>query len=34
VNVPLPAAIAPGLDLAIYFRIGGVESSPVEIAVQ
>jgi uncharacterized protein (TIGR03437 family) len=34
VNVSIPAATPPGLDLTISFRIGGVESSPVDIAVQ
>ena len=33
-NVPIPVNTPPGLDLPIYFRIGGVVSSPVEIAVQ
>jgi uncharacterized protein (TIGR03437 family) len=34
VNVPIPANVPPGLALPILFRIGGVESTPVEIAVQ
>jgi len=34
VNVSIPISVPPGLDLPISFRIGGVESSPVEIAVQ
>ena len=34
VNVPIPVNTPPGLDLPIYFRIGGVVSSPVEIAIQ
>jgi uncharacterized protein (TIGR03437 family) len=34
VNVPIPVSAPPGLDLPISFRIGGVQSSPVEIAIQ
>ena len=34
VNLPIPVNTPPGLDLPIYFTIGGVASSPVEIAVQ
>ena len=34
VNVSIPVNTPPGLDLPIYFTIGGVASSPVEIAIQ
>ncbi len=34
VNVPIPVNTPPGLELPIFFRMGGVVSSPVDIAVQ
>jgi uncharacterized protein (TIGR03437 family) len=34
VNLTIPATAPPGLDLPVSFRIGGVQSSAVEIAVQ
>ncbi len=34
VNVAIPSSLPPGLELLVSFQVGGVDSRPVEIAVQ